>query len=251
MPKHQRIQSLCLALMACTALALPAAAQQPQIRSLVHYRLKADRAADFQAALKDWSTLLKKNGSERYFTTWSSLTGPREFIVVRYYFKWADVDITANPDPKMKDAAGQVSAILARINNATESAERWIDEMIPDLTMPLGAVPPMVRTGRVYIQPAKIDEVLAIYRSDLFPALKKAGVTVSGVARARYGTAFNELHTYTAMNGWGDLDGPLAAEKGMGAEGYQKYLAKIRPLLNRVEYTLYRYWPELSHVSAQ
>jgi hypothetical protein len=249
---HQlrRIQLSLLAVAACAALALPAAAQQQNIRSVVHYHLKPDRVADFQAAMKDWSDLLKKNGSERYFTTWSSNTGPREFAVVRYYSKWAELDFT--PDPKMKDSAGAVSAIQARISQCTDSAERWIDEMIPELTMPrTNTLPKMVRSGRVYVLPGKIDEVLALYKSETFPAMKKAGVTAYGVARARYGTPINELHVYVGLNSWADLDGPLSIEKGMGAEAYQKYLAKIRPLLGKTEYTIYSFMPALSNMPAQ
>jgi|WetSurMetagenome_2_1015567.scaffolds.fasta_scaffold315950_1 quinol monooxygenase YgiN len=237
--------------MACATLALPVAAQQQQnIRSVVHYHLKTDRIADFQAAFKDWSALLKKNGSERYFTVWSSQTGPREFVVVRYYSKWADLEFT--PDPKMKDSAAAVAAIQARINQCTDTAERWIDEMIPELSLPRATtVPKMVRSGRVYVQPGKMDDVLAIFKNETFPAMKKAGVTAYGVARARYGTPINELHVYVGLSGWADLDGPLSVEKGMGADAYQKYLAKIRPLLGRTEYTLYSYLPELSNVPAQ
>ena len=44
-----------------------------------------------------------------------------------------------------------------------------------------------------------------------------------------------------------DLDGTSPIVKAMAADAYQKYLNKVRPLMQDAEYNVYRYQPELSY----
>ncbi len=108
----------------------------------------------------------------------------------------------------------------------------------------------MVRTGRLRLRSGKTDEVLAILKNDAFPAIKKAGISAFGVALARYGTPTNEIHTYSAFNGWADLDVPYGVQKAMSAEEYKAYLAKLQPDLESIEWTMWRFEPNLSYVPA-
>ncbi|MGC4054528.1 MAG: hypothetical protein QM757_36070 [Paludibaculum sp.] len=239
----------CVLSLGCLALLLPVMAQQqPVIRSVIRYRLKPDRISDFNAVMRERAALLKKGGSERYFTVWVSQAGPREVAVVRYYQKWAEV--TQSPDPKMSANAAAMANLSTRMLACVESMDRTFDEMLPELSLPRPAtLPPFVRTAKLIAQPGKINDVLDVLKQETMPAMKKGGATTWGVARARYGVASNEVHTYLGMSGWGDLDQPSPIRKGMGEEAYQKYLTRMGSLLVSVEYNLYSLNAEMSHMA--
>src|SRR3979411_2303105 len=92
-----------LVLMAAAVWAMPMPAQQPNLRSITRYRVKPDRVGDFAAAIKEFNAVLKKGGSDKPYTIWISQSGPREYLQIRYYTKWAELDFTR--DPKMKEQA--------------------------------------------------------------------------------------------------------------------------------------------------
>jgi hypothetical protein len=239
----------CVLSLGCLALLLPLPAQQqPLIRSIVRFRLKPDRVNDFNAVMRERAALLKKAGSERYFTVWVAQSGPREVAVVRYHQKWSELG--RSRDPKMAESATAMANLTTRMNACVESAERVIDEIVPDNSMPrMGSLPPFIRAGRLLAQPGKVNDVLAVLKEETLPAMKKGGVTTWGVARTRYGAPTNELHTYLGLSGWGDLDQPSPMRKALGEEAYQKYLAKLGPMLTSVEYTIYSLNPEMSHMA--
>lgn len=232
------------------AVAAPSPAQDaPAVRSITHYQIKPDKVGDWVAAQKDYAALLQKAGSERSYTIWQALTGPREFIYVRYASKWAELE--AVEDPKMKEHAGALAAIVARLNAATEGAWREIHSMQPELTLPRPAtMPNMVRTARITVASGKMDELLALMKAVTVPAMKAAGVTSYGVGRVRYGAGTNQVMSHTGMSGFADLDGPTAIEKTAGREAYLKYVEKIGTLTTRTEWTIYRHRPELGYSPA-
>ena len=130
--------------------------------------------------------------------------------------------------------------------------ETEIHTMVPELTAPQAKEPPpYVRAGRTTVAPGKLNDVLELFKSELVPAWKKAGISAYGIARIRYGAPNNQLHTFTAMKGWADLDDPPPVETAMGAAAYQQFMTKIRALTLRTEYTIYRYRPGMSYIPAQ
>lgn len=244
-----RTRRACVLSLGCLALLLPLSAQQqPMIRSIVRFRLKPDRINDFNAVMHERAALLKKAGSERYFTVWVAQSGPREVAVVRYHQKWSELG--RSRDPKMAESATAMANLTTRMNACVESAERVIDEIQPDVSLPRsGTLPPFVRSGKLVAQPGKLNDVLAVLKEETLPAMKKGGVTAWGVARTRYGAPTNEVHTYLGLGGWGDLDQPSPIRKALGEEAYQKYLAKLGAMLTSVEYTIYSLNPEMSHMA--
>jgi hypothetical protein len=232
------------------AIAVPAFSQAPPaIRAITHMRIKPDKIGDWIAAEKDFAALVKKAGSDRGYTIWQALTGPREYIMVRYYSKWAELDVIN--DPKMAEHAGAMAGIMARINAATESSWREIHSMEPALTLPRTAeMPKMIRTARMTVANGKWDEVIDTLKTVTLPAMKTAGVTAYGVGRVRYGAGTNQLLTHTGFNSWADLDGPTPIEKSAGRDAYLKYAAKMGTLTTRTEWTIYRFRDDLSYIPA-
>lgn len=238
------------AMAAVAALASSAFAQDangPNIRSVVLYTIKPDRVGDFQAAVKEYDAILTKGGSERYASGWVSLSGPREYLRVIYYTKWAELD--AGPDPKLKDQAGDIARIVARINDCVVSSRRIIDEIIPELSLPSsGDIPKMIRVLVTDVRPDKIGEYRDLMKNEILPAIKKGGVKDYTFASRRFGAPNTEFISVASMSNWADFDGEFGAEKGLGKEGYHALVAKVRTLITSSQYDVYRYEPDLSYL---
>jgi quinol monooxygenase YgiN len=230
-----------------TAVCLPCFAQQGNLRTVLFVKLKLDQQDNWKAAVKDLVVLHQKAGSDQQFTVWESQTGPGEFAVVWYSAKWKDM---GENDPKLKSSAADLAGIFSRLNGQTESLNIWIDEMQPDMAISSKEIPTMVRTGRTRVVPGKMDEMKAVLREQIVPAIKKSGATSYGVAVARYGTPANEIHSYVGLSGWADLDGPIGTEKAMSPAEYKAFMAKVQTLVESTEWTIWKYQPDLSYIPA-
>jgi hypothetical protein len=240
-------QRLCV-LAAFAALVVPALAQQGNIRSTIHFRLKADRVADFQSAIKDMNGALKTAGWEHPGLWWQSMSGPAEYVLVIYNSKWAELGVNLATDPKFKEQRAAIAAVGARLNQCLERSERIIAEVLPDLSLPRTADPPaMVRTIRTRVRPGKTAEYEALIKSDLLPALKKAGAKSYTLARTRYGGPNTEYLSATGLKDWAELDEPNPMRKAMGDQAYNQFLAKLQALVLGSEINLYRYRADLSY----
>ncbi len=230
-----------------TAMAQP---EQPKVRSVQFATVKADRVGDYLSATKDFTEAVKKAGSERSYSTWVSLSGPREYALVRYHTKWSELDALPGSDPALKGIAGQLSALNARINATIESSRRVIYVLDHDLSLPLpdAAPQPIAQVLRTWVRPDQLEAYRALVKSDLLPAAKKAGVKRYSVAHVRAGGANQEYNTVSGLDNWAALDGESPIVAGLGGQAaYDKFLAKLRPLVTRTEYEMYRYMPERSY----
>lgn len=236
-----------LGAIALAALSIPCWAQEGNIRTVLFVKLLPGRGDSWSATAKDYAALMKKAGVDTGFTVWDSQSGPSQHAVVFYSKKWSDMD---QDDPKLKGVSADVARLISRLDSDTQSLEVWIDELQPDLVIRSSEIPKMVRTGRIRAISGKIDQVMALLHSDVMPAIKKSGATSFGVAVARLGTPTNEVHTYLGLNAWGDLDGPIGVRKGMSADDYKAYTAKLQPLLEDIEWTVWKFQPELSYIPA-
>jgi len=243
-------RSWALAALVMTAASFTAVAQPatPTLRSSSFYTVKPDRVGDFLAATKEYADLVRSNGGERHFSLWVSQTGEHEYVLVRYHSKWADLD-TAQ-DPKLKDVAPRLTAVTARIMSCVEKYRRVIQALEPDLSLPMTSTPPpMVRVLRTWVRPDKVGDYRALVKSDILPAAKKSGVKVYGVSSVRIGGATNEFNSVLGLEKWADMDGAGPIVTGMGGrEAYNKFLVKLRPLVTRTEYQVYRLLKDQSYL---
>lgn len=243
-------RSWALAALVMTAASFTAVAQSapPAIRSSSFYTVKPDRVGDFLAAAKEYAEVTRANNGARHFSLWMSLTGEREYVLVRYYSKWADIDDTQ--DPKLKDVAARLTAINSRIMSCVEKYHRVLQSLDADLSiaLPVGSTIPMARVLRTWIRPDKMAEYRALVKSDLLPAAQKANMKLFSVSTVRFGSSNYEMNTITALDKWADLDGdgPIVTAMG-GREAYTRFLAKLRPLVTRSEYEIYRYMKDQSY----
>jgi len=218
---------------------------QGNIRTVLFVKVKMGHEDSWKAAVKDYVATVKKAGSDQQFSVWDSQSGPSQHAVVWYSTKWKEI---GQDNPKLKGAQEEIATLFRRLDADTESLETWIDEMQPDLMIPAKEIPPFVRTGRARVVPGKMDELKALLRDQVVPALKKSGATGYGVAVARFGTPSNEIHSYLGVNGWADLDGPIGAEKGMTAAEWKAFQAKVAPLIESTQWDIWKYEPDLSYI---
>lgn len=216
------------------------------IRSIRHITVKAERAGDLTAAIKEANAVFKKAGREKPIIIWRSLTGPTELLRVDYYEKFADLDSEAYP--KMKPYEGEYAAIARRILDSFAKSERVIDIVLPDLSLPRAATPPkmlMIWTARIKMDKAR--EFYELEKNEFLPAMKNAGVHSYNFARTRFGGPNGEVRSAVGLDNWAELDGPSLVRKGMG-DKYAAYVAKVEGMLEEYRYDIYRLDPELSYI---
>ena len=236
-------------LMAITGGAVFAQPGQPTIRSVTFYTVKADRVGDYLAAVKELVAVRQKAGSESYSSTWASLSGPREYALVRHRSKWAELDTFL--DPKLQSVAGQVSALFARINAATESSRTMHSVLDNELSLPFpaGDPQPLARVLRTWVRPDQVNAYRALIKSEILPARKKAGSKGYSVARTRYGGSTFEFSSVTWLDKWAELDSEPAFIAAMGGQAaYDKFLAKLMPMISRSEVEMYRFMKDQSYM---
>ena len=237
-----------LAVLALTVFCLPSLAQQGNLRTILFIRVKLDQEDNWKASVKDYGALVKKAASEQAYTVWESQTGPHMWAVVWYSSTFKQI---GQDNPKLKDSAADLKGLFARLNGQTDSLEYWIDEMQPEFAIRSQVIPAFVRTARVRVLPGKMEEMRALFRDQIVPAVKKSGATDYGVAIARFGTPTNEFHSYLGVSGWADLDGALGAEKGMSASEWKAFQAKAGTVIESTQWDLWKYLSELSYQTPQ
>lgn len=246
MRKVLPLQCVLLAAIALTVFCVPTWAQG-NLRTVLFVKVKMGQEDNWKAAVKDYAATVKKAGSEQGFTVWESESGPSMHAVVWYSANWKQM---GEQNPKLKPVEAEMARLFERLDAVTDSLETWIDEMQPELMIPSKEVPAMVRVGRTKVVSGKMDDIKALFHDTIVPANKKAGVTDYGVAVARYGTPSNEIHSYLGLSGWGELDGTIGTEKGMSAAEFKAFQAKVAPLVESTEWSIWKYEPELSYVIA-
>jgi hypothetical protein len=240
-------------LMAVSAGTIMAQPEQPKVRSVVFSTVKFDRIGDFLAASREFTEAVKKGGSEHSYSTWVSLSGPREYALVRYHMKWSELDSAPGAEPALKGIAGQLSALNARISATIESSRRVFYLLDHDLSLPLApdATPqPIAQVLRTWVRPEHIEAYRTLVKSDLLAAAKKSAVKLYSVSHVRAGAANQEYSIVSGLDNFAALDEVSPIITGMGGQAaYDKFLGKLRALISRSEYEMYRYLPNQSYMA--
>jgi len=221
----------------------------PPVRSVVFYTVKPDRTADFLSAAKEFAEEVKKAGSDRPYNVWRSVSGPNEYLLASFHPNFAAMDYQRSEDPKLKSVLPKLNTLSARIMSCVESSRRNLSAVDSEHSLPRPASSPkMVSVIRVWAKPEKVDELMALYAAEAFLAAKKAGLPVFITSRVRFGGSPYEIDIALGQDKWADLDQELPLVKAMGGTAnYNKFVAKVRPLITRAEYQMYQHMPEQSY----
>jgi hypothetical protein len=231
------------------ALAVPSWGQN-NIRSIVRMIVIPGHVGDYQAAVREFNEVLKKAGWPQPRTSWRSTTGPNEFASTIYWRSLADLDKVMSEDPKLKEYAGQLTAISARIAACIEHSERIIDEIQPDLSIPGSEVPPMVRVLRAVVKPDRVADFLTLLRSELFPAVQQSGLKSYVVSRTHYGGPATEFRLVMGIGKWADLAALSPIQVAMGGTKYVSFQQKWASMVVEYQADVYRFQPDLSYIPA-
>jgi quinol monooxygenase YgiN len=234
-------------------LAMPGIAQEQPliIRSLMRFTVMPGRTGDFRAAAKEFNEVLEKAGYNRAYTLWLSGSGPNSYVAASYATHYGDFDAPSEQDPKLKDYVGQLAPIVARFDNCVESQERVIEEVQRELSTFGPDTPNLIRVLRFVVKPDRVDDFLALVKSDVLPAARQSGLKMYQVSRTRYGGVSNEFRSTAGWDKWADFDGLPAVQKAMGPEKYAEYQRKLTPMIVESQSDIYRYQPDLSYIPAR
>jgi hypothetical protein len=239
-----------VALTLLAGLGLPVLAQTPNLQTVVRYRVKPDRVADFRAAVADYSAILKKANYDESSYWLVAQSGEPIYFLVRRHTGFASLDTAGAASPKLKEFRADLARATARQNSCIESRERTVSEILADSSLPLPTeMPRMFRVTRSTVKFDHIADYQESIKADVLPAMKKAGVKYYTTTRIRYGGPANVFVSAQGIDNWADLDKPSPMARAMGAEEARKSLARRAPFLSEVEIQVVRLLPELSYIA--
>ena len=106
----------------------------------------------------------------------------------------------------------------------------------------------MIRVLVTQVRPDKVNDYLALVKSDILPAVKKSGAKDYSITQSRFGEPATVITSVLGFNNWAELDAGVGPQKALGKEGYAALLAKVTPLIVSSEYDIYRFQPDLSYL---
>jgi len=223
----------------------------PTMLNVVHYRVKVDHLQEFQEVEKQIAGSYKKAAStDQFRIIYRGVVGnTMDFDVFTPLSKFADRD-GENPYTKMTTEGERVTR-TARLSQYLENVQTTIDRPLADLTVNVQGAqfPPTYLQGiRVRVKPGSVDSFSNVAKSELIPALKKAGVKVLLGRRAVLGGNPNDFFFALGFEKWAELDNPISLPKIIGEEASRKLTDKLDQATTGVEETVWRFQADLSYV---
>lgn len=231
------------------AIAQPAGAAATSTRSQVTVvRIKADM-------LNEWIDLqrnevvpaLKKAGVNQR-TVWATAVGNSfEYTILTPFEKFALMD---GQGPIVRALGAEAAARLnAKIRRCIEVQRTYMANRVDDVDIAPGNALVM-RTVVRRVPPGKAQDYVSFYRSDVYPALKKAKsegkIAGATIAIRGMGAQANEVTTTEYFNKFADLDTGSPVLAVVGPEANAKINAKGAPLATTVQVILRRRMADLS-----
>lgn len=242
-----RLQTKIMAgLIGSTLLCLPAAAQTPApLLRVTRAIVKFDHIGEFQDIEKQYTAAYKKAGTWRvvYRTMFGSTN---EFVLVSPLDNYGVMD---GQSPLVKGGLkeGEIASLASRLAQCVESTRVTIEKSMNDINVrQAGAPPAFIRQIRIRTRQGMADQVLALLKSDITPAIKKAGASGFVVRQVQQGGSRNEITFRTPMGKIGELDGDSMLAKALGPDGLKKFQEKVIALTTNTDYVVMRYLPDLS-----
>jgi hypothetical protein len=224
-------------------LILPLSAQT--LRVIDFYEPKREKMAEFRSAIADFNAVMRKAGGTDWYTIWSSLSGRSEYIRIQDYEHWADLD----KPPKISTQNNAELAVAdQRIRDANQSSRRVIVDSVLGASLVLGDPSPMLITRWVTPLPGRGPDYTSLFKSDLLPAISKAGVKTFSMWQVRFGGERSQFLELVPIEDWATFDKPDRIAAAMGHSAYDQFQTKIRPMLAEVRLDAYRFRAELSYL---
>jgi hypothetical protein len=229
------------------SLSLTAMAQNAPVTLLnvARVQVKPDRVGEFMDVEKQYMAAFKKGGGTLHVVYRNSAGNPFEFLIITAMPNYAILDGTSNY------AKGTTPEELARMADrraqTIDSVRTTYERPMADLGFdsPNAPQPSRILVTRVTVRPEMTDQFMATVKSELVPALKKAGQANLLARRVEWGGARNVFTFRSPLGKFADLDGDNALLKGLGKDGAAKLGAKLASM-STSEWMIYTFVPELS-----
>jgi hypothetical protein len=237
---------------AMVATAIPSFGQMaaPAMLNVTHYRVKVDHLQEFEEVERQVAGSYKKAApTDQFRLVYRATVGnDMEFDVLTPMSKFAERD-GENPYNKVTTEQERLTR-TARLSQYLEGVETSMDRPMADFTIDTSGVPvppPWVQLVRVRVKPGSTDGFSAVVKTDLVPALKKAGVKTFSGRRSVFGGNPNDFLFALGFEKWAELDSPFSLPKIMGKEAFDKMEDKLNQMSTIMEETVWRYQADLSY----
>jgi quinol monooxygenase YgiN len=227
------------------------AQQAPERSEMLHVtfaKVKPERWIDFLDFQRNESVAVQQKAGTAWRAVWASGIFAEGFSVAM-----------VTPIAKMAQYDGQGPAMRvlgedgARAYNTTlremvESTRSVLIRTRPDLSyVPQPAMmPKFAVVATVSVVPGRTADFEAVIKSDVLPAMKRAGIARYAVSQTVLGGDVNEYTTLAYFDHYADMDQPWGLEKALGADGMLKLGQKFSGIIAHHERMIVRYVPEAS-----
>ncbi len=155
-----------------------------------------------------------------------------EYVQIQPFQKYAEFD---NPSPLVKalDAPG-ANRLTEKLRKCTLNQNSYEQTRLEEISNVLTPAAEVVVSVRYRIAPGKMNDFIALVKSDVLPVYKKAKVTLI-VSRRGPGANTNDVTMSTGYQKYAQMDGGPFMTQQLGEDGAAKLAAKFAPFRTTVE----------------
>lgn len=176
---------------------------------------------------------LKKAGVSTRTVLSSGLFGTAgEYSVIQPFQKYAEFD-GPNPLIKALDAPG-ANRLNEKLRKCTLSQNSYEQTRLEEISNVLTPPAEVIVSVRYRIAPGKMNDFIALVKSDVLPVYKKAKVTLI-VSRRGPGANTNDVTMSTGYQKYAQMDGGPFLTQQLGEDGVAKLNAKFASIRTNVE----------------
>jgi hypothetical protein len=229
-----------------------APAESPQLISVTFAQVKPSAWSQFMDMQRDESVPMLKKAGLPWRVVWSSGVFAEGFTAVSVtpIASMAQYD---QPGPAMRVLGEEgARAYNAKLREMFTESRTFLMRTRPDMSFRTdpNATPRMAVVTTVSVVPGRTADFEALIKSDVVPALKKAGVKTYSVSQTVLGGDVNEYTLLMHFDNFAAMDQPWGLEKALGQDGALALVKKFSGIIAHQERRFMRHMPEMSFQTA-
>ena len=230
-----------------TAVQQKPAAAQTQWMSISIVRVKPDLIDEWIDFVKNETIPALKKAGIKERTAWQTA----QFGEAFEYIFITPVDSLAEYDgePPIRKALGDQAyrAYLEKSRRMTISVRTYAVQSRPDLSHGRMEAPPKLAVvNEVQVAPGRSQDFETILKTEVLPAVRKAGVSGYLVSQQMFGGDANVFTTVTPYENFAEIGKGSPIQRAMGTAGYNRFLRRTAGVVTRVVRSIVRLNAELS-----
>jgi hypothetical protein len=210
-------------------------------------RVKPDLINEFIEFVKNETIPALKKAGVKERTAWQTAQFGEGF---EYTFITPIDSLTEyDGEPPIRKALGDESyrVYLEKSRRMTTSVHTYAVLVRPDLSNLGTTEPPKLAVlNIVQVAPGRSQDFESIVKTEVLPAIKKAGVAGYSVRQHMFGGDANVYTTVTPYESFADVGKGSPIQQAMGAAGYSRFLRRTVGVVTRVDRVIVRLNVELS-----